>query len=49
MNKAALLAIDMQVGNFEGSESVYDSSNLLKRIQQLIEKARKAGTSVIYV
>jgi nicotinamidase-related amidase len=49
MNRTALFVIDAQVGNLEGSESVYDSGNLLIRIQQLIEKARKAGALVIYV
>lgn len=48
-NNAALLVIDMQVGNFEGSAPVYGGSDLLAKISSLITRARAAGVPVVYV
>lgn len=46
---SALLIIDMQVGNFEGSKPVYRGNDLLAKIKGLIAQVRAAGVSVIYV
>lgn len=45
----ALLVIDMQVCNFEGSTPVYGGSDLLGKISSLITRARAAGVPVVYV
>ncbi len=49
MEKPALLVIDMQVGNFEGANPIYNGSFLLDKIQRLIEKARNSEIPIIYV
>jgi nicotinamidase-related amidase len=49
MNKTALLVIDMQVCNFEGSSPVNRSEDLLAKVEPLITKARTAGIPVIYI
>lgn len=46
---SALLVIDMQVGNFKGSNPIYKGSDLLAKIKKLIARARAAGVPVIYV
>lgn len=45
----ALLAIDLQVCNFEGSPPVHGGSDLLSRIAGLIARARRAGVPVVHV
>ncbi len=45
----ALLVIDLQVGNFEGTEPVHRGEVLLSRVERLIERARRANAPVIYV
>ncbi|KYK36188.1 MAG: isochorismatase [Theionarchaea archaeon DG-70] len=47
--KTALLIIDMQVCNFEGSAPVYKGRNLLKNISSVIARARNTEISVIYI
>lgn len=47
--ETALLVIDVQVGNFEGSLSVYRGGELLSRIAALIAQARAAGLPIVYV
>jgi nicotinamidase-related amidase len=49
MPATALLIIDMQLGNFQGSDPVYDKENLLSRVQRLIDKARGAHVPLFYV
>ena len=49
MPATALLIIDMQLGNFQGSDPIYKGERLLSRIQHLIAKARGAGISIFYV
>jgi nicotinamidase-related amidase len=46
MVATALLIIDMQLGNFQGSDPIYEGERLLARIQNLIAKARSAGVPV---
>jgi len=49
MVNTALVIIDMQLGNFQGSDSVYDGEILLSKVQRLISKARGEGVPVFYV
>ncbi|UCH70494.1 MAG: cysteine hydrolase [Candidatus Bathyarchaeota archaeon] len=49
MVKSALVIIDMQLGNFQGSDPVYDGEKLLSTVQRLIGKARDEGVPVFYV
>jgi len=49
MANVALLIIDMQLGNFHGSEPIYDGEKLLSKVQHLIGKARDSGTPIFYV
>jgi len=49
MAKTALLIIDMQLGNFQGSDPVYDGKKLLYKVQCLIDRARDKGIPIIYV
>lgn len=49
MPKTALLVIDAQNEMFAESNPVYKSEELLQNLQSLIEKARAAGSPVIYV
>ena len=49
MKNTALLIIDMQVCNFEGSDPVYRGSDLLSTTRKLIEKARGAGALIMYI
>jgi nicotinamidase-related amidase len=48
-NNTALLVIDVQVCNFEGSAPVYGGSDLLSRIGRLIARARAAGVPIVYI
>jgi len=45
----ALLVIDMQVGNFQGSDPVFEGEKLLSKVKSLIGKARDAGIPIFYV
>ena len=45
----ALLVIDVQVGLIAGDNPVYQADAVLARIADLIERARAAGTPVVYV
>ncbi len=45
----ALLVIDVQVGLIAGDDPVYQADAVLARIAGLIERARAAGTPVVYV
>jgi nicotinamidase-related amidase len=49
MVATALLIIDMQRGNFQGSNPIYEGERLLARIEHLIAQARSAGVPVFYV
>ncbi|MGD2250546.1 MAG: cysteine hydrolase family protein [Candidatus Methanofastidiosia archaeon] len=49
MSRSALLIIDVQVGNFEGSEPVYNGKELLTRIHKLITIARTESVPIFYV
>ncbi len=49
MNDTVLLVIDMQVGNFIGSDPIYAGDNLLTKISSLIGKARSAKVPIIYI
>lgn len=49
MVTTALLIIDMQLGNFQGSDPVYDGEKLLSKVQRLIGKARDEGVPIFYV
>ena len=49
MANAALLIIDMQLGNFQGSEPIHNGERLLSNVQHLIGKARDSGTPIFYV
>jgi len=49
MANIALLVIDMQLGNFEGSDAVYDGENLLSKVERLISKARDEDVSIFYL
>ncbi len=49
MVKSALVIIDMQLGNFQGSDPVYDGEILLSKVQRLIGKARDEGVPVFFV
>ncbi len=49
MSKSALLVIDVQTGFFDGEVAVYQSDEMLERIQNLILAAQKADVPVIYV
>lgn len=48
-SNSALIVVDVQVGMFNETAPVYQGVNLLGNIWTLIEKARIAGVSVIYV
>jgi len=49
MVATALLIIDMQGGNFQGSEPIYEGDRLLSKVKNLIAKARGVGTQIFYV
>lgn len=49
MSDTAFLIIDMQVGNFSGSDPVYKGNELLSKVKNLIVRARSAKTPIIYV
>ena len=46
---AALLVIDVQTVLCTGDESVHDAEGLLARVNALVERARAAGASVLWV
>src|SRR5215218_95964 len=45
----SLLVIDVQVGLIAGDNPVYQADAVLARMASLIERARAAGTPVVYV
>lgn len=47
--RPALLIVDMQVGLFHGPEQPFEGQRVLDNINQLIHRARQAGTPVIAV
>jgi len=49
MVATALLIIDMQVGNFQCSDPIYEGERLLAKTENLIAKARGAGIPIFYV
>jgi nicotinamidase-related amidase len=49
MSDTALLIIDMQVGNFSEPDPLYKGNEILKKIKNLITKARSAQIPIIYV
>jgi nicotinamidase-related amidase len=49
MVNTALLIIDMQLGNFQGKDSVYAGEKLLSNVQRLIGRARGEGVPIFYV
>jgi len=49
MVNTSLLVIDMQLGNFQGPDPVYDREKLLSKVQRLIGKARDEGVPIFYV
>jgi len=48
-NDTALAIIDVQVGMFEDSDPVFQGTELLEKINSLIDKARAANLAVIFV
>lgn len=48
-NKTALVIIDVQLGMFDDSGSVYNGNELLATIGALISRARISGIPVIYI
>ncbi|MFX0090714.1 MAG: isochorismatase family protein, partial [Candidatus Hodarchaeota archaeon] len=44
-----LLVIDMQLGNFTGSPPIYQGDRLLKKVKNLITKARREGVPIVYI
>lgn len=48
-SNTALLVIDMQACNLEGSAPVYGHGDLLTRVSSLVARARAAGVPVVYV
>ena len=49
MTQTVLLLIDMQVGNFTGSDPIYNATGLLTKIKNLLFKARLAKISIFYI
>lgn len=49
MSTRALLVVDVQAGFIDGTTAVYKAHEMLERIETLIERARQAGTPVVYV
>lgn len=49
MQKTALLVIDVQNAMFDESGPIYDGEQLLKNLQDLIDKARTANVPVFFV
>lgn len=49
MTQTALLLIDMQVGNFLGSDPIYNATELLVKIKNLVIKARLAKIPIFYI
>ena len=49
MSEAALLVIDMQVGNFSEPDSVHKGNELLTKVKSLIAKARSAQIPIVYI
>lgn len=49
MVNTALLVIDMQLGNFQYPDPVYDREKLLSKVQCLIGKTRDEGVPIFYV
>ncbi|KOP78782.1 cysteine hydrolase family protein [Cytobacillus solani] len=49
MQKTALLIIDIQNAMFDESNPIYDGEQLLKNLQDLINKARTANVPVFFV
>jgi len=49
MSDTALLVIDVQVCNFEGSAPVYKGGELLSTIGALVARAREAEVLVVYI
>lgn len=47
--KTALLVIDVQQGLCEGEHGVFESQQVIGRINQVTEKARAAGAIVIFI
>ncbi|WP_031482140.1 cysteine hydrolase family protein [Maridesulfovibrio frigidus] len=45
----ALLVIDMQRGLFEGAKKRFDAENVIKRINGLIDRARKKEITIIFI
>ena len=49
MSNAALLVIDMQLGNFIGPDSMPRGDRLLENVRSLIDNARSVQVQVVYV
>jgi len=49
MSDAALLIIDMQLGNFQEPNPVHNGDELLSKVESLITKARSAQMPIIYI
>jgi nicotinamidase-related amidase len=49
MSETALLVVDVQTGMIDGEMAVYKSHEMLKRIQNLILRAKQADFPIIYV
>ncbi len=49
MSETALLIIDMQAGNFSEPDPIHKGSELLRKVKNLIAKARSAQRPIIYV
>ncbi len=49
LNNKALIIIDLQIGNFTGSDPIYNGDVLLEKISIIVKKFRSRGFPIIYV
>lgn len=49
MKNSALLIIDMQLGNFTGSDPIYKGEELLDSVEQILLKFRSLGVPIIHI
>lgn len=49
LNDIALIIIDVQLGNFTGSDPIYNGEKLLAKIVEIVKKFRLGGFPVIFI
>jgi len=49
LKNSALLIIDMQLGNFTGSDPIYKGEELLDSVRKILQKFRSLGVPIIYI